>query len=290
MTETPSVESAPMSGLFARAYRDIIGDRLRLPSMPDVAIRIRAAMQREDIDVGRIARVIQADPGTAAYLVRIANSPVYRGVVAIKSVENAVSRLGMNATRNLVTAHALRAMFNTRSAVLASVMRETWQRSAKLAALASVVAQHCPGFEPDRAMLAGLLQDIGVLPLLNTLEDTKAGLPDRERIASSLDAFCAKVGVVLLRTWDFDDEIIEVAQSRKDWQRDPGPTADLADLVLVARMHACVGTERGSDMPAIIDVPAFGKLPLGEVGVDARLNMLLEADSDVREMMRMLGV
>jgi HD-like signal output (HDOD) protein len=289
MIAAEGVKRTPISGLFARAYKDILQDRARLPSLPDVAIRLRAAMQNDRYDVRSVARVVQADPGTAAYVVRIANSPIYRGRVATDNVENAISRLGMRTTRNLVTAHALRAMFQTRSAVLATVMRSTWQRSAKVGALAAIIARRCRGFEPDRAMLAGLLQDIGVLPLIKALEASRQS-PAPERLAASLDAWCAKVGVVLLRQWGFDEEFVEVARSRNDWLRDPGGKADLADVILVARLHACMGDGTSQPLPALEDLPAFARLPLGTMTLDERLRIVLEADREIRNVTSILGV
>jgi len=173
VTDILTPQKAPVSGLLAGIYREIMTDRAHLPSMPDVAIRIRASMQKPNYTAATVARVVKADPGMSAYLLRAANSALYRGVVPIQNVENAVARLGMDATRNLVTAYAMRAMFKTRSRVLSRLMQDTWRQSARRAALASVIATRCPGFDPDRAMLGGLLQDIGVLPLLYALEGRK---------------------------------------------------------------------------------------------------------------------
>lgn len=127
MIDTEPVAERPISGLFAQIYREILADRACLPSMPDVALRIRAAMQRSNYSAATVARVVKADPSTSAYLIRVANSALYGGVVSIQNVENAVARLGMDTTRNLVTAHALRAMFQTRSRVLGRLMQETWR-------------------------------------------------------------------------------------------------------------------------------------------------------------------
>lgn len=280
----------PVSGFFAKIYREIIADRAGLPSMPDLALRIRAAMQRPNNSAATVSRVVQADPGTAAYLIRVANSALYGGVARIQNVENAVSRLGMDTTRNLVTAHALRAMFQTKSPVLSRIMQDTWKQSAKTAALASIIANRCPGFVADRAMLAGLLQDIGVLPLLNALERGRQPLPDAERIAGVIELFAAKVGAVLLEHWEFDDDIVEVARSREDWWRNPSMESDLADIVLVARLHASVGGHKMQHLPLINEVPAFLKLPLGGLDPAESLQFLREAESDVREVMQMLGV
>ena len=156
--------------------------------MPEVALRIRAAMQQPNYNASTIARLLTADPGTCAYLMRIANSSIYGGVVPITDVENAVGRLGIGATRNLVTSYALRAMFQTRNRVLAKLMKQTWARSARLAAVTAVISGQCTGFDPDRAMLSGLLQDIGVLPLVLTLENYGRPLPEPMRIYRSIDA------------------------------------------------------------------------------------------------------
>ncbi len=285
-----ATEASPVRGMFARVYRDILTNRAQLPTMPHVALRLRAAMQKKNFSVDSVARAIEADPGTSAYLIRIANSALYRGVVPIQNVNTAVSRFGMQATRNLVTAYALRAMFTTRSRALARIMQDTWRTSARVAALSSILAKRCPDFVPDQAMLAGLLQDIGVLPLLNAIEQRKQPVTDAASIVATLGSYANKVGPVLLEHWGFDEATIEVARSRDDWFRDPGPAADLADLVLIARLHAGVGDAGQHEQPRINEVPAFGRLGLDGLGPDESLQMLTDAEADVRDLMRMLGV
>ena len=289
MTEVLARERLPIRGLLAGIYREIMTDKARLPSMPDVALRIRASMREPNYTAATVARVIKADPGTSAYLLKVANSALYRGVVGTENMEQAVTRLGMDATRNLVTAYALKAMFQTRCRALSRLMSSTWRESARRAALATVIAGRCPGFDPDRAMLGGLLQDIGVLPLLNALEGREQ-LPNEARLLDTLDSYADKVGVLLLGHWEFDEELIEVARSRKDWWRNPQPEPELADVVLTARLHASVGSSEMHELPLINETPAFLKLPLGEVGPDQSLAFLLEAEAEVREVMQMLGV
>ena len=290
MLNYQSVTHPPISGFFARAYREILADRTPLPSMPDVALRIRAAMQKPNYNASTIARVITADPGICAYILRIANSSLYGAAVPINDVENAVGRLGIGATRNLVTSHALRAMYQTRSRVLGNLMHQTWARSARLAAVTAVIAGRCSGIDSDRAMLAGLLQDIGILPLMLTLENYRSPAPEPTQVFSSIDAVAGKVGVVLLKKWNFDDEMLEVARSRNDWWRDHKPEADLADLVLVARLHTLIGTQTMHELPRIDELPAFQKLNLPQSGPEASMAFLLEAESDVQQVMKMLGV
>lgn len=282
-----STRFRPINGLFARVYADIQRDSTCLPSMPDLALRLRAAMAEPACSAATIARVVKVDSGVSAYLLRVANSALYGGVTRIVGIESAISRLGMAATRNLVSAHALRAMFTTRSRALESVMRDTWRRSAHVGAVSAVLAARC-GFQADRALLAGLLQDIGALPLLHALEQHKVNIDDDQRVAATIDEFAPKVGAVLLAHWGFDDELIEVARSRGDWWRSHGNTADLSDLVLIARLHALVGTEHHATLPLINEVPAFFRLPLGELGPEASFALLREARDEIKEVLTVL--
>jgi len=70
--------------------------------LPDVALKVRAAVQDSNADMNLIARLIQAESSLAARIVRGANSPVYRGQSTITNLRVAVSRLGIKVTRDSV--------------------------------------------------------------------------------------------------------------------------------------------------------------------------------------------
>jgi HD-like signal output (HDOD) protein len=220
----------------------------------------------------------------------MANSALLRWTPPVKDVPGAVRRLGMQVTRNVVTAHALRAMFRIKTPVLVDVMEETWKNSARVAALSAVLAKRCGVFTSDRALLAGLLQDIGALPILNALDRRRPHRDQREDVCTIVDALSADIGAMLLTRWRMDEELVAVARSRNDWWRDEGPKADLADLVLIARAHVLVGSPQARERPRLDRMPAFSKLSLGPLAPDDSLAMFTEAEADVREVEELLGV
>jgi HD-like signal output (HDOD) protein len=237
-----------------------------------------------------IATIIKSDLGTTTYLLQVANSPLYAGASPVRQVEQAIARLGINTTRHLVMAHAVRSTFVTRSRLLTTLMQRTWQSSTRLAALCGVLAKRCSSFRPEAATLAGLLQDIGVLPILNVLNKYHDQLTNEAQVFRAIDKFAPPVGTILLTRWGFDADTIEVARSRGDWFRNPNPSADLADLVLVARLHADIAS--GSDAqnrPRIDAVPAFTKLPLGELQPDSSVALLHDEEPAINDLMRSLG-
>lgn len=290
MSQSLAVKPTPIITLIGDACREILANRESLPSMPDVAVRIHAAMNSPNWSISTVAAIIKGDPGTTTYLLQVANSPLYRGITRIAEVDIAVARIGVKNTRNLVMAHALRSMFVTESPLLGTLMRQTWQSSARLAALCAVLARQCPKFSPERALLAGLLQDIGVLPILKVLKRFEQQLSDQMQVQSAVERYASQVGMVLLQQWGFETDMVEVARSRGDWHRDRQSSPDMADLVLIARLHGNIVWENGDGFPKIGDLPAFAKLPVGKLRADSSVEFLHDNEAAVIEAMHLLGV
>lgn len=76
--------------------------KLVLPGLSDIALRVRKIISSDDADVASVAKVIQSDIPLTARLIQVANSPLYRGVVKVDTCHNAISRLGLDVTRDLV--------------------------------------------------------------------------------------------------------------------------------------------------------------------------------------------
>ncbi|MEO8467064.1 MAG: HDOD domain-containing protein [Gammaproteobacteria bacterium] len=290
MSPAPAVKSVPIATLISDACGKLLSNHASLPSMPAVAARIHDAMASPNWSMRTIAAIIKSDLGTTTYLLQVANSALYAGGAPSRQVEQAIARLGIITTRHLVMAHAIRSTFVTRSQLLTSLMRRTWQSSTRLAALCGVLAKHCSRFPPESATLAGLLQDIGVLPILNVLNQYQSQLSNEALVVSAIDKFAPPVGTILLTRWGFAADMIEVARSRANWFRNPHPAPDLADLVLVARLHDNIVTHNNAHNPPRIDaVPAGAKLPLGDLQPDSSVTLLHKEEATISELMRSLG-
>jgi HD-like signal output (HDOD) protein len=288
VSSASAVKSVPIATLVTDICAKLLNNHASLPSMPAVAARIHDAMASPNWSMRTIATIIKSDAGTTTYLLQVANSPLYAGAGPVRQVEQAIARLGINSTRHLVMAHAVRSTFVTRSALLTSLMQRTWATSTRLAALCGVLAKHCSNFRPESATLAGLLQDIGVLPILHVLNPYHEQLTKEAPVSSAMDKFAPSVGTILLTRWGFEPDMVEVARSRCNWLRDPQPSADLADLVLVARLHADV-TSGNPQSPRIDAVPAFRKLPLGDLRPDGGIALLHDHATTINDLMSSLG-
>jgi HD-like signal output (HDOD) protein len=293
LAEQPQPEKTPEQLLEERILEDfraaIDAGRLQLPGMPEVAARISAHIDSLQATSASIARIVQTDPAITARLIQVANSAFYAPRTPVRTCRDAVTRLGRDATRELVTSFVLRGLFRTRSPGIKSRMQALWRHSTQVAALSHVLARRCPGFEPARAMLVGLVHDIGTIPLLTYAHRYEGLVEDPVLLDRVVNDLRGEVGALTLTGWDFAEEFVIAAREAEDWARDPGPEPDYTDLLIVAQLHAYLGTPRMAELPRIDEVPAFRKLALGTLSPRMSLVLLDEAEQEIEEVRLMLG-
>lgn len=263
--------------------------RLVLPSLPEIVVRIRQAVNNDDVNLGNVIKIIQVDPSLTARLVQIANSPLYRSRQPVENCLMAVNRLGLTTTRDLVTCLVLNNVFNTESKLLRIKVQKLWQHSCHVAAIASTIAKVTPNLHEDTALLAGLLHDIGVLPILHYAADFPEVLNSEEKWNFVIQELRAPLGQQILKEWNFDSALSDVSAKAENWLRDSEKAADYVDVVIVAQIHSYFGSEENANLPPLLSTPAFLKLGLSKMGPDASLEVLYEAEQGIREIMLMLG-
>jgi len=69
-------------------------NQLKLPSLPEIAVKVKIAASNPNVSIGDVARIVEADPAMVARLMQVANSPISRGIEPVKSIRDAIVRLG----------------------------------------------------------------------------------------------------------------------------------------------------------------------------------------------------
>jgi len=121
----------------AELEASIQADTIELPSLPDVALRIRDALSREDADLDRLTELAGADPALAARLMKIANSALFsRGGQPTSNLHMAVVRLGARMVRNTAIAIAAQQVFiGYASEPIRTEVERVWRHSIHVASL-----------------------------------------------------------------------------------------------------------------------------------------------------------
>ncbi|MCA1858039.1 HDOD domain-containing protein [Massilia oculi] len=191
---------------------DILGGLDDLPSLPAVVMELLGSMEEEEADIATLARKLAKDPALTAKTLRLVNSPAFGLQVKATTIQQAMTFLGIQATRQLIMAAALTGCFPA-GRCPGFNDQAFWRHSIATAACARALARRVR-FNPDVAFTAGLLHDIGRLVLVTrfperyqavlSLRDKHDGeLIDAERSLFGFDHVDA--GVALAEHWRFAD-------------------------------------------------------------------------------------
>lgn len=276
------------SEIYQAIKRDLRENRFVLPSLPEIALRIRKAIEGEGANLDKVAKLVNADPAIAAKLIKAANGPLYRGNVPIESSQGAIVRLGTKATRQLVISFTMRDLFKVKDTGLKKRLHEVWRHSTEIGALCFVLARLTPDLEPEHAMLAGLVHDIGVVPILNYAQQHPEMLADRAALEQVSAELRGEIGAMILRRWGFSESLAQAALHADDWHYDSGARADYCDLVIIAQLHSTMQNDSTGQYPDMETLPAFAKLAPDKLDSKTRLKVLDAAKAQVNEAIRLL--
>lgn len=260
--------SSQIDDVRAQLIDAIQSNRIVLPTLPEVALRIRDAAEDPNTDVASFAKELGFDAAISARVMRVANSPLMRGNSKVTDVKSATARLGIQYSCNLAVGLAMEQMFQATSDAVDARMREIWTHSTEVAGISAVLARTYTRLKPDQATLAGLVHKIGALPILRFAEEDRALLRDLSMLDQLIDALHGEIGKLILDTWGFPPDIASVPLAYLDFARRP-PTVDFADIVMVANLQSYMGLDHPLGRIDWNTVSAFGR-----IGLDPNVNTM----------------
>jgi HD-like signal output (HDOD) protein len=160
---------AAFDSVAAQASR---GD-LTFPTNVEATRRLQQALKDPECHGDTAAKLVQSDPLLAARTVAIANSVAYnRSGNEISSVRAAVQRVGMRTLQSLVAALIVRQLGNSiADPELRAKAARLWEHTAHVAALAQVIARRVTHVDPDTALFAGIVHEVGGFYMLSRAQE-----------------------------------------------------------------------------------------------------------------------
>jgi HD-like signal output (HDOD) protein len=285
--ELEDVEFGPTEGaIFAQLYQDCMHNELDLPSAPDVALKIQRATEDPDTDLNDLVRIVQLDMAVTGGLIKAANSAMYGGSAPVSHVRDAIQRLGTDTTRQLVISIAMGQVFRTDVPALKQRMHTLWDHSVHVSALSYVIARHCGRLDAEHALLAGLLHDVGVVPILDYVGKHQPDI-DPQELEDIIARLHGLTGEMVVNHWGLGPDMSIVVREADHWERRGGDRVDYCDVVQVAQLYTYAKDGR-ADVPRFDEVPAFQRLCLAEVSAGDRIDPVEEAEAEIHAVMDML--
>ena len=223
--------------LFRKVYQAYVDRKLRLPGLPDAAMKIREVVKNPDLGLVDISRIVQTDPVLTTRLIQIANSPVYRGEVPVNSALAAVTRLGSDTTQNLAFVMVVSKLFKSNSSVLKQRMSELYDYSALLAASCFVIASRCENLDKEQAMLLGLVSHIGAIPIIHYASQNPTVANEKHLIDNILRNMAHITTGLVLNQWGFDKQFVSYCEKNgKSRSIELQQAINYGDILLAAQL------------------------------------------------------
>jgi HD-like signal output (HDOD) protein len=204
-------ESVSIREIFTKIIQDFTAGKITPPVMPQVVREVQSVIKRPNSSAEDVAAVIERDPVISLRLISVANSPVYRGIQEIPNIREAIPRMGLKETLNVVIAIANKSLYETDRAQFKILMDKFWVHSLASAYGSKLIAEHLKLGDSEKFFLMGLVHDIGKSLLLKAF----TGISEIKNInfdviQANIQQGHLSIGGVLLRRWGFDDLFIKV--------------------------------------------------------------------------------
>jgi len=181
----------------------------RPPPLPGVALELMSLSNRDNATIDRIVGLLEQDQMLAGGVMRLIGSPIYAARTPVRSLKEAVVRLGIRTVRDLVFETALnQGVF--RLAEYSETIEQIRRHSTVTAYIARIVCRHAK-LDAEHAFLCGLLHDIGFAGLLFAVSNVEADdSPPLLQLWPEINALHEQASRIVTELWKLPKEIQEV--------------------------------------------------------------------------------
>lgn len=147
---------------------------LKMPDVSPSGLVVMDMVSDENFDILKLSKAISQDPVLSSIVLKYANAPIYRNLVEISNVRQAISILGLKNVRMAVVVATMRS-FDKGPNKLAQIF---WNHSFDIASLCRMLAQKVVPQLAEDIELTGLLHEMGALVLLTNFKQEYQGVVD----------------------------------------------------------------------------------------------------------------
>lgn len=237
-------DSAPPEGHKVDLGREVLRQfqkgELNLPSPPTIYTRFHQMLEQE-ASLEEIAGLLKQDVAISFQIIGVSNSPYYRGGAENKTLEQALGRLGLEATKKYVEVLATRSLYAPAGAKYRRQTQDLWRQALACAHASELLAQALGLTLSQDPFTLGLLHEIGKMILLHLVAELekghKLGGPvSQEDLEATLAAYQGQFGAAVLHKWGFPQDYVLVARHHD--RPDQAPRPHMPELMVVRAAKA----------------------------------------------------
>ena len=204
--------TAPLDRLVSKAGQ--------LYSLPAVAMDVLELTNNPQVDVPALKQCIENDPALTIKVLRVVNSSLFGLSREVSDLSQALALLGTKPLKLLVLGFSLpEGLFD---GVAAEILGRYWRHTLVKAVAAREISETLCGQSGDEAFIAGLLQDLGILLLIQALGEPYVRFLEKVHASGGDLAACeteslgfdhTMLTARLLHEWGLPDVMVEAVRS-----------------------------------------------------------------------------
>jgi HD-like signal output (HDOD) protein len=229
---------------------------IELPLLPNVAAEVLSSSLDDQSNAARLAELIQQDQGLASHLLRVVNSPVFRGTAEIVALQQAIARLGMERIREIALTVSLKGSF-FRAGPFEHLVNAAWQHGLRTGLWSKEVARAAVK-NVETAYLCGLLHNVGNALVINRACDLDANLSEADMVLL-LETFAQQAGLLLVEEWRLPAAVGMCIRFQHDFHE----AKNAMDTVAVMNAGAFLAEQQALqtlDMATVLQLPSIQHL------------------------------
>jgi len=213
---------ATENALYAILVEKIKQDTLILPTLPEIALKVRTAADDPDINLNEMSNIIAHDAALSLGMLKVANSAILGRSIKVETVPQAVTRIGLRQIKSIATAMAIEQVFVSENDIVTMYMNKAWHKTVDIASVAiSLMTLYLKEHKRttltlDTITLAALVHNIGVLPILTEAENHPDVFANPTFLQQAIIKLSGRVGGSITRAWGFSEEFSLLAESWSD--------------------------------------------------------------------------
>ena len=220
---------------FREAFATTKVGELNFPTSLDASRRVLKAIENPDIGLATLSKIVLSEPLLVAKVIRLANSgAINQDNQVIRDVRTAVSRIGLGQVKGLATVLITNQLHQSpQYDSVRNFANRLWERSINIASLAYIIAQKMTDFDPDEAMFAGIVYDLGRFYLLSKATDYPDLLENPTALAETINDLSEEAAQLVLGELNLPAVVIEGIVASRQYGKTM-PPATLGDLLFMA--------------------------------------------------------
>ena len=247
-----------------------------VPSLPSVVIRIRQYLNDPDVSFDALAKVIEHDPGLTANILQLANSAYFGWSRRIKTVKEAITRLGTNRIFQMVLCMSVAPLVRKPIKGYDMEANALWEHSFATAVVAEKMTQILGVRGHEEAFTAGLLHDMGKVvlgtfievddqPIKELVLSQRVTFDEAERRVVGMDH--AEVAGELLASWNLPEEVVAAAR----WHHRPAEAEEHQQAVDLIHLADALAMRAGWGGGVDLGLYAVDEAAMARMGLTAAL-------------------